>query len=295
MGYLTSGLLCARLKGKVVRAAYQLPYNQHSTVDAHTIVGDKFTGIAAGKQVDNEGWPIDDSYHEIVLRHSSQCLPMIKFDRQLRSHKDGKECIRFIKKELKGILKLFNKGLKPTDLRDAPFIVKPPPRPAHLLPHAAQALRTAALPALMNNHAALLASALPGISAAPTMATMPVMGAPAPPNGSASWLTGLSSIFANNSTVPTNATMPPPTIGAATAPHPTISHAAAGSTSSTIPVRTRRAFTSSVATGSAASRGGQTLTYTAPQALTMGIPSNALVAPSSSCNMKDNCVICHER
>ena len=232
--YLTSGLLCARLKGKVVRAARSLPYNQHSTVDAHTIVGDKFTGVAAGKQVDNEGWPIDDLYHEIVLRHSSQCLPMIKFDRQLRSNKDGKECIRFIKKELKGILKLFNKGLKPTDLRDAPFIVKPPPRPAHILPHAAQALRTAPLPASMNNHAALLASALPGISAASTMATMPAM-------------------------------------------------------------RARRSFTSSVATGSAASRGGQTLTYTAPQALTTGIPSNALVAPSSSCNMKDNCVVCHER
>ena len=235
MGYLTSGLLCARLKGKVARAAYQLPYNQRATVDAHTIVGDKFTGVVAGKQVDNDGWPVDDLYHEIVLRHSSQCLPMIKFDKQIRSHKDGKECVKFMKKELKRIIKkFFNKGLKPTELNETPFIVKPPPRPAHILPHAAQALRTAALPASMNNHAALIASALPGISAASTMATMPVM-------------------------------------------------------------RARRAFTSSVATGSAASRGGQTLTYTAPQALTTGIPSNALVAPSSSCNMKDNCVICHER
>ena len=210
-GYLTSGLLCARLKGNVVRAAYHLPYNQRATVDAHTIVGDKFTGVATGiRKVDNDGWPVDDLYHEIVLRHSSQCLPVIKFDKQIHSHKDGKKCMKFIIEELKGIMQeFFNKGLEPTKLNKSPFIVTPRPHPRPVQP---TLLANAALPA----STALLASALPGISATSN-----------PPRASR-----------RNGRV-------------------------------------------------------ETLTYTAPQTLTMGVPSNALVEPSSSCNMENDCAICH--
>jgi hypothetical protein len=35
--------------------------------------------------------------------------------------------------------------------------------------------------------------------------------------------------------------------------------------------------------------------YFAPQSLSKSIPSNALIAPPSDCNMKDKCAICHER
>ena len=201
---------------------------------------------------------------------------MIKFDRQLRSHKDGKECVRFIKKELKGILKLFNKGLKPTNLRDAPFIVKPPSRLAQ--------------PTFPANAAMLAASGVP----IPAMSGVPAPSIPVPPNGFASW--------------PTFATMPP-SIGAANANGvvgtfptnaPLFTALGGGPVppwltgfSSTVP--TIAATGSMASASSAVSRGGQTLTYTAPKTLTTGIPSNALVAPSSLCTMKDNCVVCHER
>jgi len=80
----------------------------------------------AGSGVDKDGWPTSDNYHEIVLRHSSQCLPMIKFDRALISSKDGEACLQFIEKSLKDIInKLFNKGIQPSNVQEAPFIAPP--------------------------------------------------------------------------------------------------------------------------------------------------------------------------
>ena len=39
----------------------------------------------------------------------------------------------------------------------------------------------------------------------------------------------------------------------------------------------------------------QTLNYTAPTSLTLGVPDNALTPPPMSCNLDDDCVICMEK
>ncbi|KAL7524685.1 hypothetical protein ACHAXR_001548, partial [Thalassiosira sp. AJA248-18] len=122
--YGDTGLLVGRLKGKMVRAAGSLYIAPNQQVDANTIIGDKLIGVTTlGKQADSDGWPLEDSYHEIVLRSSAQCLPMIKFANALRQHKEGKECIRYMKKSLQEILdRLFNKGLHRSEIRNAPLI-----------------------------------------------------------------------------------------------------------------------------------------------------------------------------
>jgi hypothetical protein len=58
----------ARLKGKMVRAAGSLPRGQ--IVDANTVIGDKLLVVAASLTPlpYRDGWPVDDAYHEIVLR-----------------------------------------------------------------------------------------------------------------------------------------------------------------------------------------------------------------------------------
>ena len=124
---IIEGLIVGRLKGKMVRATRHLfsrPTNQ--TIDANTIVGDKLAGLSIpGNQSDSDGWPLDDSHHEIVLQSSAQCLPMIKikFDKALGQDNQGKVCIRHIKKELESILnRLFNKGQLDSDIRNAPLV-----------------------------------------------------------------------------------------------------------------------------------------------------------------------------
>ena len=76
-----------RLKGSMVRTTGRLPSDK--LVDVNTIIGDKM--ILAG-----DGWPIHDTYHEIVLRSSTQCLPMVKFDRALLNHEEGRQCVQYL-------------------------------------------------------------------------------------------------------------------------------------------------------------------------------------------------------
>mmetsp|Transcript_14838 Transcript_14838/g.26967 ORF Transcript_14838/g.26967 Transcript_14838/m.26967 type:complete len:660 (+) Transcript_14838:184-2163(+) len=115
------GLIVGRLHGKAVRAAGFLDPRQ--TVDANTIIGDKrMSGIG----MNNHQWPNDCKQHEYVLRSSKQCLPMIRFDQAIRNHKDGKECIRFIKRSLQQILdRLFNNGLQRVDVKNVPSFTPP--------------------------------------------------------------------------------------------------------------------------------------------------------------------------
>ena len=109
----------------MVRAAHSLS-NPAAVGDANTIIGDKMVGTHGAKPVDSDGWPLDDKWHEIVLRSSAQCLPMIKFDRALGQNNEGKECIGHIQKSLQEILdRLFNKGLQRSDFLEAPLISKP--------------------------------------------------------------------------------------------------------------------------------------------------------------------------
>ncbi len=72
------GLIVARLQGKPVRMAQQLCSKGRRS--ANTIIGDK-TAKSLWR------WPKSDEMHEIVLQHSSQCLPLIRYDRKsLRGH-----------------------------------------------------------------------------------------------------------------------------------------------------------------------------------------------------------------
>jgi hypothetical protein len=102
-------------------------------VDANTIIGDKMPlsrclsrTIHHDTYHGRDGWPVHDTYHEIVLRSSAQCLPMVKFDRALQDHKKGKQCVQYLRDSLQQIMdRLFNKGMVSGDIHDAPFISTP--------------------------------------------------------------------------------------------------------------------------------------------------------------------------
>ncbi len=106
-----------RLKGRMVRTKW-CPRSEEA-VHAHTIVGDKTCH-------DRDEWPIDDTRHEIVLRSSAQCLPMVKFDRALQDYKEGRQCVKYLEDSLQQIIdQLFNNGMVRSDIRDAPLISTP--------------------------------------------------------------------------------------------------------------------------------------------------------------------------
>jgi hypothetical protein len=77
--------------------------------DANTIIGDK---IKSSGVLDLDGWPINDTNHETVLRSSSQCLPMIRYDKALIEEGEaGLKYMRWMVVELESIVdKLFNNG-----------------------------------------------------------------------------------------------------------------------------------------------------------------------------------------
>jgi deltex-like protein len=236
-------------------------------VDANTIIGDKMMGsiipggrVSAPMQFGADGWPINDSYHEIVLRSSTQCLPMVKFDRALRDHKAGKDCIRNLKHSLQMILdRLFNQGLSKSTILSAPLIG---PVSVRSLPRYG-------------------------------MAGMPFPPGGLPPHFNPQQMQSLQAVFAHSNqalmtaigggNVP--ATAQPtvtPTMGVgASAVQPT----AFGMNLN--PVSARKTQANKTPTS--------TLHYVAPESLSTSVPSNALIAPPSDCNMKDKCAICQER
>jgi len=255
-----AGLIVARLQGKAVRAASYLPPSKLTGIEAHTIIGDKMTG--AGSGVDKDGWPTSDSYHEIVLRHSSQCLPMIKFDRALISNKDGEACLQFIEKSLKEIInKLFNKGVQPNNVQDAQFIVPPVQRRYATVPAPGQRVPLPLPPTLPASLAARM-GLVPGV----TGATLPLPGMP-----------GVNNL--------------PPLNGMSGVPLPRArsqSKRRKKTSSAAVSMANARSYTAPTMTT-------QTLKYTAPASLTLGVPDNALTSPPMSCNLDDDCVICMEK
>lgn len=190
----------------MVRVAKSLPIGQ--IVDADTLVGDKMDGVTSKRiPLYWDGWPVDDSYYEIVLRSSAQCLPMVLFDKALAKHKAGMHCIRYLQYSLELILnKLFNKGLGSSDLLNAPLLMVPP---------FGQPSLTFGMPRVRQGFP----------SAGPTALT--------------------AAIQANKVSISTYSPL------------------------------------------------GK-IVYMAPQSLATCIPSSALIAPPASCNMKDDCAICHE-
>ncbi|GFH49706.1 hypothetical protein CTEN210_06182 [Chaetoceros tenuissimus] len=86
--YGEQGLLVARLIGKSVRVPKPLSCLTSSNCldiasSSNTIVGDKSTSLSSG-------WPGTDQHHEIVLKTSSQCLPMVRYDRRLVGNRELK-------------------------------------------------------------------------------------------------------------------------------------------------------------------------------------------------------------
>ena len=119
--------------GKMVRVAKSLPPGE--IVDANTVIGDKLNSSVCKSLVYWDGWPINDSYHEFVLRSSTQCLPMVKFDKALTNHRAGIYCIRFLQYSLELILnKLFNEGVESCGLLNAPLLATAPTRAPVPLP-----------------------------------------------------------------------------------------------------------------------------------------------------------------
>ena len=127
--YGDTGVLVARLPGKMVRVRKALPSN--TKVNANTIVGDKMkSGTTSSQQVGKDNWPLTDANHECVLQSSRQCVPMIKYDESIRRTKKGKECIQKMEKGLLDIFdKYFNEGLQRTSYQDAEILSSSPSPP----------------------------------------------------------------------------------------------------------------------------------------------------------------------
>ena len=86
-------------------------FHPGQNTDANTILGDKI--ISCGSNLDSSGWPITDYRNEMVLRTSSQCLPMIRYDKAMVANtgREGLRSIGYLYAYLISIInKLFNEG-----------------------------------------------------------------------------------------------------------------------------------------------------------------------------------------
>ena len=105
--YGTVGLIVSRLLGKTVKVPKSLSSNQKTPgiTSANTIIGDK--------TANQNSWPSTDRKHEFVSQKSSQCLPMLKFDKNLLQQSDGERCIKYLHNELQQLLdELCNANVK---------------------------------------------------------------------------------------------------------------------------------------------------------------------------------------
>ena len=110
------GLLVGRLQGKAIRVSQSLM--RSAQIDANTVIGDK-TAHRSNMRTrettmqDSDGWPKADTFHEIVLSSSSQCLPMVKYRRELLQQNGGEYCLKLLEQSLQTILdQILNEGLQ---------------------------------------------------------------------------------------------------------------------------------------------------------------------------------------
>ncbi|KAL7541906.1 hypothetical protein ACHAWF_007048 [Thalassiosira exigua] len=97
-------LVVARLTGSKVRAPVFLRRN--SDVSANTIVGNKYRHPLF---LDKDGWPAFGDLNETILRSSSQCVALIKFNKVLFTRMDGVRTIQTMKDALQLLFdELFN-------------------------------------------------------------------------------------------------------------------------------------------------------------------------------------------
>jgi hypothetical protein len=107
------GLIVARLQGTRVRVPFALQvHNFHVNGDVKSICGDKITdAMIQNKDFDDDGWPTNDYYHEVVLHSSSKVLPLVKYNKLLIKTSKGRKCIQQFESSSQSILDcLFNKG-----------------------------------------------------------------------------------------------------------------------------------------------------------------------------------------
>lgn len=114
MDYGSVGIIVARIQGKPTRIAKSTPTptfdsKKHKDLP-NTIIGDK-TATSLRK------WPKSDSRHEIVLRESSQCVPLIRYDQSplLGSQIDGAVAhLGVVTESLKSIVDEVFNGMPPS-------------------------------------------------------------------------------------------------------------------------------------------------------------------------------------
>lgn len=230
------------------------------------MIGDKMTGVyRSGALAD--GWPAKDDYHEIVLRSSRQCLPMIRFDQGLIHTNEGKTLVEYIKKELQEIMnRLFNRNLRPNAVTDAQLL-----NPANR-----------------------------GSATAPRIGTMAV---PMPINGAPSWVSNMMAMTSAGMPLPSFGAGPP-VAAPGFAPPPAIASMAFASgrqhvSGQMMPQLVAGAPGIPPSSATFASRrhgsgpsSAQTLTYTAPATLNGGVPADAYKKVPRTHNLNDDCVIC---
>ncbi|KAL7554867.1 hypothetical protein ACHAWF_018412 [Thalassiosira exigua] len=272
-----TGLIVGRLKGHMVRVAKFLPRDRTFNA-ANTVVGDKLSGVTSPSEADADGWPIRDSYHEIVLQSSAQCLPMIKFENAMRQNKEGIECIQFMKKSLQKILdKLFNKGLQKVEIRSVPLI-------AHARNHH-QNLATGQAP---NPPVGL---PMPSLQAnpAPGQVPNPSVGFPMP--SLQAMMHPFSTLMGHHANPPMPLNPPLPHHQPATFQRRFMGHHANPPMPLNPPtLQRRRAALPSGQRATPSSYGNQTLKYKAPKSLSTGIPSSAFVPPPRLRKRGSRCV-----
>ena len=290
------GLLVGRLQGHTVRVPRSLPRN--ASIATNTIIGDK---LLMAQPVDGEGWPTTDSYHEVVLQSSAQCLPMVKYDRVLLQREpDGRKCIQYFQQSLQAILdELFNIGCQRAGLGNIAVGGK------HAL---VRRTTTAAAPAGMTSTAAALGTttATAGPTGKTTAVTAPA-GRPAVPLPHAFPPLAMVPLPTLHPAMAPLTMVPLPTLHPAMArsrpgPGPTAMSAASllgsssniPSTISTVLGNPGRA--TSLSTINRTHRfSTSSLVYKAPGSLVIGIPRNALIpSPSSCCIRNKDCVICQD-
>lgn len=109
--YGSVGLLVGRLQGKSIRVLRR-KVNLHD-IGINTVIGNKGPTRAQGPH------HLTD---EVVLQSSSQCLPIIKYNKELLQHEHGVQYIQKIEKSLQRILdQHFNEGV-PIDMSVPPLL-----------------------------------------------------------------------------------------------------------------------------------------------------------------------------
>ena len=110
--YGSVGLLVARLKGNTVRIRQSLKSDHILPAETNTIIGDKIHNTSCYGD-----WPSTDHFHEYVLRSSSQCIPLIKYETGILESPDGEKCVLHVQSSLQGLLdELFNEKSQPAPM-----------------------------------------------------------------------------------------------------------------------------------------------------------------------------------